>query len=109
MKSKKEIEISHQIDSVCDAFERAWLEEDCPQIAKFCEDIPDAFRTKLIVELVELDVAYRKKRKIPLDLNGYAIEFPEALADLRPLLLELMAESGASAVASPGSNETDDD
>ncbi len=73
-------------------FEAAHQNGDVPRLQDFVP--PDAAnRTAVVAELARIDLEYRRKRGLPIRLDGYLVPFPE-LAHDEVLLLELIeAES----------------
>ncbi len=68
--------LSNEIDRVCDAFESSWKQGGEPRIEEFLQQTDDAGRSTLFVELVKVDLHYRKLRGESVTLHDYATRFP---------------------------------
>ncbi len=53
------------IDRVCDEFERSWLEGGQPEIELHLANAKEPRRTKLLMQLIAIDIEYRKRRGGP--------------------------------------------
>src|SRR5437588_325661 len=67
------------LDQACDAFEAAWQAGQRPTIEQFLVEAPAAVRQPLLRELMELEVAYRKRRGEQPTLGEYLRRFPDYL------------------------------
>jgi serine/threonine protein kinase len=99
------------LNRACDAFEVAWQAGGRPSIEEFLAEAPAAVRPELLRELLELEVAYRKRRGEKPTLGEYLRRFPDhlnaaflaetPLADADSLCLA-PAAAAADAPAPPG-------
>jgi serine/threonine-protein kinase len=75
----------NRIDLLCDQFESAWRSGGRPELDSFAEDTSVKDRSALIVELVAVDLEYRRRAGERPGLAEYADRFPEAAAELARL------------------------
>ncbi len=73
--------VAELIDSVCDSFELAWRSGDAPDIERYLQDQRVANDTRvtestLLVELVLIDVEYRRRRGDAAAPEEYLSKFP---------------------------------
>ena len=83
-----DLEIDLELNSVCDAFESAWQTGRQPQLADFLTDTRLPVST-LFVELVQIEMEYRRRKGEPVTLDEYVARYPEfseALSKLAPSL-----------------------
>ncbi len=111
----------HEIDAVCDRFEKAWRNGQRPDFAEFLADAPVHARPQLFRDLLSLDLEYRRRLGEQPDARSYCERFPEFAAPAvnasRPqssIATNLHGDchSGSYAPtigssASPGTSETD--
>lgn len=62
---------AEQIDGLCDAFENAWQNGECPEVTQWVNAAPSELRTQLLPELVRLDIEYRQKNDPDFSVDGY--------------------------------------
>jgi formylglycine-generating enzyme required for sulfatase activity len=75
------------IDHICDQFEAAWSGEHVPNIESLLQGVPDAYRTRLIEELIGLDIELRRSHDLPLSAEDYQTRFPDvSLVKIQSLL-----------------------
>ncbi len=89
------------IDSACNEFEAAWQSGAEPQILEYLGDWAEPSRTRLLRELVEIDIDYRSKLQAALDVSRYLSLFPPKDAWLAGILNEHSTHNKAT-----GSQET---
>jgi serine/threonine protein kinase len=68
---------ARQLDRACDAFESDWQAGRRPSIEQFLAEAPPALRNELLRELLELEVAYRKRAGESPTLGEYLKRFPD--------------------------------
>jgi serine/threonine-protein kinase len=68
-------EVARSVDAVCNRFEAAWRSGSLPLLDDFLGDWSGQQRTKLLRELVLLDIHYRRQREMPED--NYADRFSD--------------------------------
>ena len=68
---------ANQIDQICDRFEKAWRGDQPPRIDDFLRDTADDIRSTLFVELVRLDVAYRRRFGEAPSIDDYLSRYPQ--------------------------------
>lgn len=93
-----------RIDAVCDEFERVIRSGSAPAIEEFLDRVPEPDRGDLLVELVVLDVTYRRDSGQAPRVEEYAARFPAQATRLRSraaILLDSAPPSLDSTVA-PG-------
>jgi len=69
--------IGAHLDGLCDEFEAAWQQGAAPQIEAFLSRAPPELRQRLLLELLYLDVAYRRARGEQPKPADYAGRFPK--------------------------------
>jgi serine/threonine protein kinase len=72
-----------KVDRACDAFERAWQAGQRPSIEQLMADSPVRVRQVLLIELLEIDVAYRRNNGERPTLAEYHSRFPDQLGAVR--------------------------
>jgi serine/threonine protein kinase len=90
------------IERACDAFEHAWQGADLPTIELFLAEAPVAVRTELLHELLEIEVAYRRRKGENPTLAEYHARFPDQLGAF-PLRTETLSHR-----AGTGQESTED-
>jgi len=83
-----DIEVDLLVDSVCDAFESAWQSGKRPELADFLTDTQLPTST-LFVELVQIDMDYRRRTGERITIEEYAARYPkfgDVLSHLGPAL-----------------------
>ncbi|AMV16797.1 bifunctional serine/threonine-protein kinase/formylglycine-generating enzyme family protein [Planctomyces sp. SH-PL14] len=83
-----DLEIDLELNSVCDAFESALQTGQRPQLADYLTDTRLPVST-LFVELVQIEMEYRRRKGEPVTLEEYVVRYPEfseALSKLAPSL-----------------------
>ena len=83
-----DIEVDLLVDSVCDAFESAWQTGKRPDLADFLVDTRLPGST-LFVELVQIDMDYRRRTGERITVEEYAARYPkfgDVLSHLGPAL-----------------------
>lgn len=83
-----ELDIDLHLNSVCDAFESGWQTGQRPQLADFLTDTRLPVST-LFVELVQIEMEYRRRTGEQVSLEEYVVRYPEfseALSKLAPSL-----------------------
>jgi serine/threonine protein kinase len=93
------------LERACDAFEAAWQAGGHPSIEQFLAEAPDAVRPELLRELLELEVAYRKRRGEQPTLGEYLRRFPDHLN--AAFLAETPLAGADSLGLAPGAAEAD--
>lgn len=66
-----------QIDHVCDRFEAAWKEGQRPRIEEYWGGFPETARTELFIELLLVELEYRRRAGEQPRLEEYRDRFPE--------------------------------
>ena len=84
--SHLELSIGAVVDRLCDDFENAWRQGKRPRIEEFLADAPAEERTRVLRELLALELEYRRKRGESRDEDEYRRRFP----DHRELVDELL-------------------
>lgn len=73
---RADIDVDLQVDSVCDAFESAWQAGKRPELSDFLVDTQIPGST-LFVELVQIDMDYRRRTGERISIEEYAVRYPE--------------------------------
>ncbi len=66
-----------QLDILCDAFETAWRRGERESIEAYLSRVPLMEQTKLLGELLQLEVMYRRKLGEQPSADEYRVRFPE--------------------------------
>lgn len=76
-----------RIDIICDAYEEAWLRGECPPIEEYLEDFSDEERPLLFLELLLLEIEYRKRSSETPLAAEYLTRFPRFGATVERAIL----------------------
>ncbi len=68
--------IEGQIDRACDRFEAAWKSGQQPRLESHLESLPEAARERAFRELLELELAYRRRGGQAMTADAYQNRFP---------------------------------
>ena len=60
-----------RIDAVCLEFEDRWLEGPHPDLSAMLQRVPQTLQPMLLIELVKIDLAYRRRRGEPARVESY--------------------------------------
>lgn len=66
-----------ELDEICDRFEEAWCAGEQPRIEEAIQGLAEPLRSRLLQELVALEVAYRQQEGLFPSLEEYEARFPE--------------------------------
>ncbi len=88
-----------ELDSICDAFERAWRGGSAPQIDAFLQAHPTVERTALLAELIAIDAFRRAQRGERVTLDDYRQRYPELAPRLPDLLADALKIAGIPPLA----------
>lgn len=69
--------VKEQIDALCLEFEDLWQRQEAAEIGSFMSRVEPAARGPLLVELLLLDITYRRCQELPCDRPFYGQQFPE--------------------------------
>ncbi|HVV99448.1 MAG TPA: serine/threonine-protein kinase [Planctomycetaceae bacterium] len=83
------------IDEVCDDFERRYRDGESPRIEAFLETVPDTDRGSLLVELIAVDVCFRRSAQQTPEPVEYIARFPQ----YEPQILELFASESSQSIS----------
>jgi serine/threonine protein kinase len=72
-----------RIDEVCARFEKAWSETAAPPLEPFLVGLPEAEQPAALVELILIEIEYRKQQGESPDFADYLQRFPQHAARLR--------------------------
>jgi len=78
--SNDEFDSLHQakwIDRICDEFERSWVSENERAIEPHLVDVPEPVRTRLLWQLIAIDVEYQRRLGESPTAQEYVARFPE--------------------------------
>src|SRR5882757_141948 len=99
--SPEAVEICREIDACCQAFENAWKNGHAPAMEQFVVGVRLSGRTKIIRELLVLELNYRR--------NGNGAPLTESeICELHPGLMPEIAEQ-AELIRSRPSNDSGDE
>lgn len=71
-----DVTVRSQLDSACDAFERAWQTESTPRLEDYLSRCPPEYRWQLLRDLLDLELDYRQRRGSQPDPTEYLDRFP---------------------------------
>ena len=71
------------LDEICDRFEVAWREGRSPAIEDYLDGVSESLRSRLLGELVALDVAYRRAQGQMPALSEYEGRFADEIFAVR--------------------------
>lgn len=71
-RSSKSTEDYFVIDEICDDFDTACASGDPPEIELFLDRAPPAAKEKLLLQLIQIEVEYRQKNEVDIDVDQYA-------------------------------------
>jgi hypothetical protein len=66
----------HRVDEICDRFEEAWKADQRPRIEDYLGTAPEPERSKLIKELLKVEVDYRRRSDQGCCFEEYRQRFP---------------------------------
>ena len=88
--------IEQRVDGVCDRFEAAWREGEAPRVKDYLSSCEGLERSAVLVELVALEIAYRKRRGEHPGPEEYLAKFPGDAKLLESVLTPFVSgESGS--------------
>jgi eukaryotic-like serine/threonine-protein kinase len=64
------------IDATCDAFEKMYLDGERPQIEAFLDGVDGPTKQPLLIELIELEMHFRRSRAETIAIAEYQARFP---------------------------------
>lgn len=101
MNQERNREAAARIDCVCDAFEAAWQGDGRPMVEQFLGTTPEPERTRLLQELLLLEVEYRVRlgeRPSPAD---YLPRFPDQAGVIEAAFRRAIPEHPGSSPREP--------
>ncbi|MCA8997383.1 MAG: serine/threonine protein kinase, partial [Planctomycetaceae bacterium] len=69
-------EILLEVNRVCNRFETAWRAGEDPNLKAALEELPEKYRGAALLELLPIDVEWRRRSQLPIDVDGYCQRFP---------------------------------
>ncbi len=97
-KTKLPIAALEQIDDLCAEFERHWQKNERPDIDAFLkDDLPRDQREVLLIELIALDLDYRRRLGESPDREDYAVRYPDNVEALAEAFAEKAPKAGFAA------------
>ncbi len=73
--------VARQLDDACARFEAAWQMDTRPNLGDFLTDVPELARTPLLLELIKIDVHYRRRAGDTPTAEEYQLRFPALPAE----------------------------
>lgn len=93
--ARRELKLADQLDRICDRFETAWLAGEAPLIEDYIQGVDQPLRSRLLKELVALEVDYRQQAgEMPVSAE-YLSRFPNE----NTIVLEVLGESTPASLA----------
>lgn len=83
-----DIELLRSIDRIADRFEAEWSANRQPKIENYLLESPPAVRTRLLTELLTIELEWRSKHGLPVQLDEYQLRFPDASEVISAVLQE---------------------
>lgn len=74
--SDESIQRDRLIDATCDAFEKMYLAGERPQIEAFLDGVDGPTKQPLLIELIELEMHFRRSRGETIAIAEYQARFP---------------------------------
>lgn len=71
-----------RISAICEDFEGQWISGDQPRLDDFLKRIEAVFQARLLNELLAIELAYRKKKSLPIELQAIIRFYPELASQL---------------------------
>src|SRR5262245_30405303 len=71
------LSLAQRVDAACNRFEHAWKEGRRPAVEDFLADTPEADRAVLLLQLIALDIDYRRLAGEDPQPEQYHARFPE--------------------------------
>ena len=97
-KTKLPIAALEQIDDLCADFERHWQKNERPNIHSFLkDDLPRDQREVLLIELIALDLDYRRRLGESPDREEYVLQFPNDAEGVDAAFVEKSPKGGFEA------------
>jgi tetratricopeptide (TPR) repeat protein/tRNA A-37 threonylcarbamoyl transferase component Bud32/ribosomal protein S27E len=97
------------LDEICDGFEAAWCKCENPRIEDFIERVEEPLRSRVLQELVALEVAYRQEAGQTPTRAEYEARFSSDVATVRAAFYQLREAEPSSDLAKTlrlGSSDT---
>jgi hypothetical protein len=86
-----------RIDSLCDEFEFAFRTGSNPLIEEYLKQVEEQDRKSLLLELVALEVDFRRLQKAPPSVDEYLSRFPELTPSCVQQILERSERNDSTA------------
>ena len=77
MNDKLSIDQKKEIDSICDQFESQWKSGNRPDLSEFVGAETESPTETLLLELIQIDMHYRRQRGETPDARDYLAQFPD--------------------------------
>ncbi len=87
------LQLALQIDAICEEFEAAWKAGETPTIETYLAKLDQSGRAELVLELIGLDIDYRRRGGELVLASDYSARFSDITAEQLEQLLELSAGS----------------
>ncbi len=75
-----------RVEAMCDRFEAAWKAGRRPPIEDYLREVPEGGQTALFRELLELELAYRRRAGERPTPEEYQCRFPQQVAEIETIL-----------------------
>ncbi len=98
------VESLRQIDQICQDFESSWRSGTAPRIEDYLRNAPLTVRTRLLQELLLLELHYRTRRGEHSIQAEYEARFPQDLSTIGSVFEQLVTEGVESASTSRVAN-----
>lgn len=91
------------IDKICDQFEDAWKNQSPLKIEDLLLQVPESHREKLLTELLQLEIHYRRQNGEDWSVEDYTKRFTDQSATVSSLLAALVEDSDVDRTLPPKS------
>ena len=90
-----------RINQICDAFESAWVAGRRPAISDYLPRAAEALQGKLVRDLIDIELFYRRRQGESPQVDAFLEQFPEVGAAWLKEIAERGPEPGAAGWPSP--------
>ncbi|NBO92239.1 MAG: serine/threonine protein kinase [Planctomycetia bacterium] len=93
-----------RVDAACARFETAWRDGH-PDLAAYLGEVPEAEQPALLLELLMIELEFRRRQGESPTVEEYLVRFPASEAVLRRALRSLLMETDPDAVSEEASEK----
>jgi len=100
------LSVEQWVDGVCDRFEAAWRDGQCPPVEDFLGSRNGLERSAVLFELVTLEIAYRRRRAEHLGPEEYLARFPDDAKLIEPILASFVSDESTNGPDAAGTRRS---